>query len=480
MNHAARLVLIGLFCAVGCATSSTAVHRAGASGDSKLRPCDPAAFPEGLLCGTLEVPENRDDPGSSTIALSVVVVPALEASDSPPLFDLEGGPGDSAVDLAAMYARELPQYRRDRDVVLVDPRGVGRSGRLYCPELDDPEATLQPRFSLAAVERCRNRLAEEHDLTRYGTTDTVRDLDAVRAWLGYDRVHVLGFSYGTLVAQEWARLYPESIATMTLWGPVPPTFQRPRFYGRDGDRALRRLFDLCARRPACAARYPRLWEDVQQVLTRLESAPVELDWTIGEETYTWHLDRAAFGESLWPSLFNPSRARGIPRAVHAAARGDFAPFAELVRNEDGSVTGFDSTEALYLSVTCAEETLTYSSSDGGRYVLGLGRERRQREACRRWPARRTRQGFNDPLVSDIPTLIVVGDLDPVTPPRWAAMTVNHLSHGRVLVVPEMAHSSIGMENADCIDDVIVQFLATASPRTLDTRCVAEMHFPEFR
>jgi pimeloyl-ACP methyl ester carboxylesterase len=208
--------------------SSCAAERSGPTGAAAraakrlpLEICRPAGLEEDVLCGTLSVPENRQEPGGRTIELAIVVVPALAAEpESEPWFDFEGGPGDSATDLAFDYTDDLATFRQVRDVVLVDQRGVGGSGLLDCAELDRPEDPLMERFELEAVLSCRDRLVRQHDLTRYTTTEAVHDFEAVRSHLGYERVHLFGYSYGTLVAQEYARLHPEMPSGLSTCSPI--------------------------------------------------------------------------------------------------------------------------------------------------------------------------------------------------------------------------------------------------------------------
>ena len=444
-----------------------------------LELCRPEGVSEDLLCGRLEVPENRSAPNGARISLAVVVVPALaERPELEPWIDLEGGPGDSATELASMYAEELPEYRQSRDVVLIDQRGTGQSSPLSCEELDSPEAPLLPRFHLETVVRCRDLLSETRDLTAYSTSESVRDFDAVREWLGYERVRLFGYSYGTLAAVTYARLFPERVTALALWGPVPPSFQRPRYFARDGQRALDLHFEQCRRQPDCAAAFPDLEADLETALERLTVEPGTVDWRRADgSTVPVRVTRASFGEGLWSALFHQSA--GVPRVLHAAARGDLVPFERLV-NADGRFIARDATEAMYLSVTCAEETLRFALADrdeaDAERLLGEGRLLRQVEACASWPSRVVPEEFFEPLESDVPTLVVVGELDPVTPTHWAHEMVSGLTRSRVVVVPAMAHSADGMENAECIDRLIASFgrQPAPDPLLLDTSCLDTM------
>lgn len=186
---------------------------------SLLTPCRPAGVNESVLCGTVTVPESRAVADGRTIALNVVVLPSLSKEKKEPLFELAGGPGIAATSSAALYASELRAYRQHRDVVLVDQRGTGKSNGLHCR--DDESRRTGEMYPRGYVERCRDELQRNADLAAYTTDAAADDLDAVRAALGYDRIHLLGLSYGTRLALVYARRHPDGVASLVLAGATP-------------------------------------------------------------------------------------------------------------------------------------------------------------------------------------------------------------------------------------------------------------------
>jgi len=82
-------------------------------------------------CGTLIIPENRNDPSSRLISLPVKRIPASGDAPAEPIFWLTGGPGTSNMD----YSR-VEWFHERHDIVLVGYRGVDGSVFLGCPELD--------------------------------------------------------------------------------------------------------------------------------------------------------------------------------------------------------------------------------------------------------------------------------------------------------------------------------------------------------
>ena len=217
-------------------------NRPGAS-----RPCADAKPDHGLLCGRLSVPEDRSKPGGAAYRAERHGRPGI-GDATPTGSDIplsQAAPATKRHRSAPIWAG-LP-FERNRDLVFVDQRGTRGSGSLYCEDLDDPADIMMPRFHLPAVELCRDRLARQADLTKYSTLEAVEDFDAVRQWLGYDRINVIGGSYGSRVVLEYLRRHGDRTRTAVVAKPVPPGFQaaavlRPR-RARGAARHLRRLQD---------------------------------------------------------------------------------------------------------------------------------------------------------------------------------------------------------------------------------------------
>ena len=195
-------------------------------------------------------------PRSQELQLHVAVIPALRLEPAAdPLFILSGGPGQAASDFYLSVAPAFARIRRDRDIVLVDQRGTGRSNRLDCTFPDDSDFTvLDPPKLQALVHAC---LASMPGDPRYYTTSVaVRDLEDVRAALGYAKVNLYGISYGTRVAQHYMRRYPDRVRTAILDGAVPADVRaRARRRDRSAARARQRLA-RCARDADCARAFP--------------------------------------------------------------------------------------------------------------------------------------------------------------------------------------------------------------------------------
>lgn len=442
----------------------------------------------GARCGTVTVPENRERPGGRTIALNVVVVPARtpERAREAAIF-FAGGPGQPSVPMAEGVAQRYGALREGRDLLFVDQRGTGRSAPLQCRLRDpaDPQSYLGDYFPPDAVARCRDELRQRAELSRYGYPELAHDVDAVRAALGYERLDLWGGSYGTRAAQVYMRMYPHRVRSAVLQGVVPPGYLQPAAYARDVEAALAGLFAECRADAACNAAFPDPAGELRQVAERLASRPATaeiVDPRTGARLRLT-LTRDAFADMIRKLLYEPALASMTPFVVRRAWEGDFRPAARLAladrRNAAEGIWW-----GLTLSVTCSEDVPFIDSAaaarDNGRTFLGDYRVRQQTAACRGWPRYSPPADYHQLVRLEIPTLLISGELDPVTPPRLAERALRALPNGVHVVVPHAGHSYNGMRGAAaCLDPIILRFYRQGSARGLDTSCVRRIQRPPF-
>jgi pimeloyl-ACP methyl ester carboxylesterase len=450
-----------------------------------LRPCHlPSPLGEvEALCGTLSVAEIPESRSGRRIDLNVVVMPALEPREAAvPLFELAGGPGVGVTSNAAIYAGPLQEYRRYRPVVLVDRRGTGASSPLRCPELEavDP---LGPMYPLELVRACREELATKASLDHYGTEIAADDLDRVRAALGFDRIDLWGLSYGTILGQVYMRRFPERVRSAVLVGAAPIDLKTPLYHAAGAQRTLDLLFYECQVDPLCSAAFPNLRRQWNVVMERFESGPVEVnrrDPGTGD-TRTVQLQKGPFAEAFRRLLEVAALQREVPLIIHRAAAGDFEPF--LSRVHDGpSIFA----EGLYLTVACSEGSSRIRPEEIHRFTsdtfLGDHRVSEERAACAEWPSPAAPEHFFEHPAVGVPILVLSGEMDHVTPPRFAADICGRLPRCRLISIPGLGHGPWDLEmwtNGDCFDRIALDFYATPVPEAVDASCVGTMAPPSF-
>lgn len=412
------------------------------------------------VCGSVAVPENYAEAGSREIRLNVVVFPATAPGPGKAAqFDLEGGPGFAVTDSAAFYGIDGGAYHESRDVVLFDMRGTGGSNALRCPAIEDlvrarPEAPLYPPDLVAD---CARALSERADLAQYSTANAARDIDAVRAALGYERIDLNAASYGTTLALRYIQDYPERVRSAVLQGAAPADSTPPAHHAANAERGLNLLFDACAADAECARQYPDLRAELAAALKRLDPER-----------------RSVFLEKLRTRLYFPATAVGVPKAMRDAANGT------ATKLPASSLGGRVFADGLYLSITCAESLarmdVARAIAESDATVFGSYRMQRQRDACARWPAAPPDPDLFRMESRDVPVLFLSGALDPVTPPDWAMEAAKKFPNGRQVVVPEGGHGFDGLTGVDtCIDAIVLEFVKTLAPSKLDVSCVAGMH-----
>jgi pimeloyl-ACP methyl ester carboxylesterase len=417
-----------------------------------------------------------------------VLLPATGPERAPdPLLFLPGGPGESATEAAAHLARELPEIRRRRDILFVDQRGTGGSHPLSCALFappDDLQSYLGDFFPPEAVRKCRQELERDADLTLYTTPIAMDDIDEVRAALGYERVNILGGSYGTRAALVYLKRHPGHVRAVVLVGVVPTNARMPLAFARHAQRALDGVLGECAAEAACHAVFPNIRSEARAVLERLAQSPVavEIRHPKSPTPATVTLSRDLAAEAIRYMLYEPASAGQIPAVVHRAAAGDFAPLAEsaLLSRQKVAAGGAN---GLYLSVTCAEDVPWIKPGEGERAAAGtfLGdyRLRQHRSACALWPRGKIPMNYSRPIRSRTPVLIVSGAWDPVTPPSEGASVAKRLSHSLHVIVPHGGHGFDGLEEVDCLQKLFVSFIERGTTRGLDTSCVGRLRRPPF-
>lgn len=435
-------------------------------------------------CGTLPVPEDRRAAEGRRIDLNVAVVPAVSRSPEPdPLFLLAGGPGQAATEAFPPILFAFDRLRQDRDIVLVDQRGTGASNPLDCPPLDEADASLDPDTEAVRswARACLQRLEEQADPRQYTTALAVTDLEEVRRALGYERMNLYGGSYGTRVALEYARRHPERVRTMVLDGVVPPDLALGTTVARDAQGALDTYLDRCADEPDCRAAFPDLREGFASLLASLDrprTVTIE-DPHTGLPTEV-RLDRETVAGTLRFLSYAPETASLLPLLVHAAAReDDLGPLAAQVRLLEGQAAEALSI-GMHFSVICAEDVAYFDERDlelhnADTYLADL-LTGRLTDVCAVWPRAEIPDDFKTPVAVDVPTLVLSGEVDPVTPPEYGESVAGALPSSLHLVAAGQGH---GVVFRGCIPQIVRAFVESGTPSGLDTDCLTTLSAPPF-
>jgi pimeloyl-ACP methyl ester carboxylesterase len=446
-----------------------------------LAPCQPE-HPEHIAsvtaeCGVLSVPENRDRPGGRRISLYVARVPAINRRKRPdPLFVLAGGPGMAATTFYTTVAPAFERIRRDRDIVLLDQRGTGRSNPLNCQLSDDLIAEATDAQIVAEAGRCLKQTSAHADVAYYTTSVAVRDLDEVRAALGYEQINLYGGSYGTRVAQHYVRRYPTHTRSVVLDGVVPPTLALGPAVALDAEQALLSILSRCAEEPECRAHFGDPAADYRKLSARMRAQPVPIllaDPTTGESSKLV-LSMLHLATVLRLATYTPQEAALLPLILHRASEsGDFKPLASqylLVSRSLGGVLSY----GMHNSVVCAEDVPFYGgiAIDRRRLeqtYLGPSAVDGLRDICQVWPRGPIDGDFHEPLHAAVPALLLSGSDDPATPAASGELASRGFKNGLHVTLKGFGH---GQLVAPCVDRVMARFVDAASVQGLDVSCTS--------
>lgn len=450
-------------------------------------------------CGYLVVPENRADPNSGTIRLAVAIFKADNPNPQPdPVIYLEGGPGGSTLKTIQIgFGSTLAPFNADRDVIAFDQRGVGLSQ----PALDCPETaelaydTLDEHLSVDedvnmfadAVRACGARLTGEGvNLQAYNTAESAADVNDLRQVLGYDQLNLFGISYGTRLALTIMRDFPQAVRSAIIDSVVP--LQASGFGpANTAQRALSELFSACENDAACAEMYPNLEAVFYETVDELNTAPVTI--TIPNLRTGGSIDALVTGDDfvglVFQAMYIDTMIQDLPDYIYTAAKGDVSPFSTVLLLQLYQLDFIS--YGMYYAVNCNEEypfdtveTIQSTLDSVPEGLVGFARlgmiDPEQLQVCRDLGTRTPDVIENQPVISDIPTLVMSGQFDPITPPDYGQQAAATLSSSFFYEFPGLTHGVVPADR--CPTQMALAFLddPTTAP---DASCIASLPAPEF-
>jgi len=434
----------------------------------------------GAECGELTLKENPADANSNDISVAILRLPAISpVADADPLFLIQGGPGGSSIDMASQIHGFFADVRKNRDLVFVDQRGTGKSNSLRCEQLTSDELKLpeaeQAEKYLALMKSCAEKY--QHNAAFYTTVYAVQDLDAVRSALGYKKINLWGGSYGTRVALEYARRYPQQARTIILDGVAPPSIALPKYFARDAMAALVAVNNECLAQTDCAVEFGDIVKKAETVLQRLNTLqekgePLEISYEHprNQQTDTLRLTPRSFSSLLFMSLYSRDLTVLLPRAISFAEKEDYRLLAALSALSAEQAQLMNIAEAMRYSVICNEDWPQLSASDieQSEPFFGVPFVKDMQPICALWPKAELPDDYWQPVKSAVPALLLSGKHDPVTPELWAQTVADHLSNATQLSAAGGNHS-ISIEG--CVPQLIAQFIERASMQDVKADCV---------
>ncbi len=452
----------------------------GAAGALELEDCRISAGPAfpGIKarCGEFERPLNPDDPEAGTIGLRVAVVPALDLEPRPdPVVPLAGGPGQGAIQFYAAYAGAFEPVRRDRDILLVDQRGTGKSAMLACPT---DESLLQGELSDEQTRKLTSACLDElpHDPRFFTTSVAVRDLEAVRDALGYPSLNLYGVSYGSRVAQHYARRFPAHTRSIVLDGVVPPDLPLGPDIALEAQYAVDNILVRCEEDSACAEAFPGIAGTFESLKRELTASPVELTLAdpVSGGYERMRFGRIEFAAAIRLMAYHPNTIALIPLLVHEAGAGNYEPLARQYVMATRSI-GDSIAIGMHNAVMCTEDVPRYAPAAldeaalSATYMGSLLVDTME-IVCSVWPEGLADEDLTRPLETSIPTLLLSGGADPITPPGYATRAAAGLRRAWLLTGVDQGHGQLAV---GCMPDVVAAFVAAGELEDGAAECFDE-------
>jgi pimeloyl-ACP methyl ester carboxylesterase len=427
-------------------------------------------------CAGFPVPENRADPHSRIITLNLAILRSrAQVANRDMVVFLAGGPGQAATESADMVASVLRPLLAHRDVLLLDQRGTGGSNPLTCTESAGAGATedadtFDANKLRAAVAACLKQVRTHADPRYYTTTVATQDLEDVRKALGSPPLDLVGVSYGTRVAQQYLMHYPRAVRSVVLDSVVPNPLVLGEDFARNLHDALQAQFARCIAEPACKRRFGDPQQTLLQLRGALRANPHQVSFRDPE---TYRAVKRVLNENVLASVvrmfaYTPATAALLPLSIDAAAHGDVGPLLGQAKILSGDLAELSGSGMQY-SVICSEDAdlLTPRPQDADT-LLGTHMIDAFKAICSVWPKGSRPADFHRPLETTRPVLLLAGQYDPVTPPRYAEDVAKGLPDARVLVLKGQGHSVMA---AGCMPRLIKHFVEKLDPKTLDASCL---------
>jgi len=483
-------------------TSTVTLTPSFTSTPSKFKPAEcqfEAPFTMDMQCGFLTVPEDRSRENSPEIQLHFAIVHSENPNPAPdPIVILHGGPGGYTLDMLHYWLSIFGYPHLDRDLIILDQRGIGYSTpSLNCPEAQDQwfqdwtkDLSMQEADQNynRALKACYDRLLGEGiNPSTYTTAANATDLEDLRLTLGYSEWNLYGSSYGTRLALTSMRDHPAGLRSVILDSVFPPQADLYSSIPADMERSLELVFSSCASDPACHQAYPDLEAAFYKLVTQLDAQPkaFKLYRSSTHSFYNMLLNGDRFIWAVFQLLFMTDQIRLLPWHIYSFLQGETARFTEVLT---WSIVSDDSwSEGMYYSIQCNEEEpfssqemLESANMNVTARLVEAFNPGQIYQICSDWETTPAPSLESEAVTSDIPTLILSGEFDPITPPDWARSTAETLSKYQLFVFPGFGHGVLGSgaDGGACALEIASRFLAYPTA-PVDASCIDSLQL-EFR
>ncbi len=428
-------------------------------------------------CAEWQRPLNPEAPDGEQITLFVARLASTAIDPAKDAFTvINGGPGGSSVDMMVDMSGILRPFTRERDVIVIDQRGTGRSAPMSCEALTDTAEEITVDLVTNLTKACLDDLP--HDPRYFTTSVAVRDIEALREALGYEQLSVYGVSYGTRVAQHYTQRYPASTRALVIDSVVPLEHVLGSQIAIHSQTTLDSLFERCLENAACNNKFPNVAADFRKVAEELRRAPkpLQIQHPVTGVPTDIEVGYGHLAILVRLALYAPPSAALLPLIIDEAANNDnYLPVAANgLRMVDSLTRSIN--YGMHNAVMCTEDAPFFDDSKVDFEAMAatyLGEQMYETLAamCDVWPKGLIDENIKEPLQTDVPTLVLSGEFDPITPPAWGDKVMPGLSNAVHLVAPGQGH---GVFPQGCVPRLVLDFVEKPDPQAVDGTCTQHL------
>ncbi len=434
-------------------------------------------------CASIKVPENPAQPKGRQIELALAWIPAKGEAEPDPVFMIAGGPGQSALESYPSLHPVFNDVIKKRNIVLVDQRGTGKSNALICKDAtgksavgeNEAIASLDLNKAKLFAKNCADQLSKRADPRFYSTGYAIGDLDLVRSKIGADKINLYGISYGTRVAQQYAKRYPQHVRSIVLDGVAPNSLVLGAEHAINLEAALNLQFARCAADKVCRERFGNPRQKLDALRTQLEKAPIVVNYNdpMTGEAKQDKLDLGGMATVARMYAYSPLTASMLPLLLTQASQGNAGPLlaqAEMMNQTLGDAI----MHGMQLSVICSEDASELKADPAtAKTLVGNSMISYLKAQCEVWPYAKRDADFREPLKGNIPVLLLSGEFDPVTPPRYGDAVAKYLPNSKHIIFKGQGHNVMPV---GCGPKIFARFIDSANAKTLETKCLDSLTY----
>jgi pimeloyl-ACP methyl ester carboxylesterase len=437
----------------------------------RITACHMPGLEDKIDCIKLAVPLDWAKPEGAKIDIFAARLSALSRGQAKDAFVMiPGGPGQSGDALIPLATGKLKAIRQQRDIILIYPRGTARSNPLLCTTVE-AQTNFDDNALKIAAQKCSAE--QKYNPAFFTSLEIVKDIEALRVALTYPQLSLWGGSFGSRLAQHYARAYPANTRLVILDSVAPVGVSILETTPVAAQAALDNISASCAKDKVCSKNNGNVGERTAEVIRKLSTTSIAYtsEDPISTKTISQKIEGRQFASALHFALYDPNLRALVPQFISQAASGNFKPILAFSSAAGSSLDESISIGANF-SALCAEDYRITNAAKlravAAKSFLKQGPAEMLETICPVWTQQRVPDAYLKPFKSNVPALLLSGVLDPITPPSSGAIAGLYFTNSFHIIIPASSHISSAF---GCAPRNVVNFVATLKNNPADWACI---------